>query len=143
LKTAIRATELLLLRAVFKGFCMSLGRKTHGNIGMNRIQLLAFVIASCLAVVFCLCFMGSVDADSGAGIIELESRINPNNAPAAGLMMLPGVGPAKAQAIISYREQFRRDGRGDLAFQDCIDLDNVKGIGPVTVSNMCEHLKFK
>ncbi|MBE3143290.1 MAG: helix-hairpin-helix domain-containing protein [Planctomycetes bacterium] len=111
---------------------------------MNRIQLLAFVIASCLAVVFGLCFtIGSVVADSSVGIIELESRVNPNDAPAAGLMMLPGVGPVRAQAIISYREQFRQSGRGDLAFQDCIDLDNVKGIGPVTISNMCEHLKFK
>jgi competence protein ComEA len=111
---------------------------------MNRIQLLAFVIASCLAVVFCLCFaMGSVVADSGAGIIELESRINPNNAPAAGLMMLPGIGPARAQAILSYREQFRQNGRGELAFRSCGDLDNVKGIGPVTVSNICEHLKFE
>jgi competence protein ComEA len=108
---------------------------------MNRIQLLAFVIASFLAVAFCLCF--ATGSDSGTAKIVLESRINPNVAPAAGLMILPGVGPAKAQAIISYREQFRRDGRRDLAFQNCIDLDNVKGIGPVTVSNMCEHLKFK
>jgi competence protein ComEA len=111
---------------------------------MNRIQLLAFVIASCMAVVFCLCFtMGSVVVDSRAASIELESRINPNYAPAAGLMMLPGVGPARAQAIISYREQFRQDGRGDLAFRDCNDLDNVKGIGPATARGMCEYLKFK
>jgi competence protein ComEA len=110
---------------------------------MSRIQLLAFVIASCLAVVFGLCFMGSVDAENGADKIELESRVNPNNAPAAGLMMLPGVGPARAQAIISYREQFRQNGPGDLAFRDCNDLDNVKGIGPATARGMCEYLKFK
>jgi competence ComEA-like helix-hairpin-helix protein len=113
---------------------------------MNRIQLLAFVIASCMAVVFGLCFtINSVTADSRATTIDikLESRVNPNDAPAAGLMMLPGVGLARAQAIISYREQFRRNGSGDLAFRDCNDLDNVKGIGPATASNMCEHLKFK
>jgi competence protein ComEA len=111
---------------------------------MNRIQLLAFVIASFMAVVFGLCFaMGSVDAENGAAKVELESRVNPNDAPAAGLMMLPGVGPARAQAIISYREQFRQSGRDDLPFGNCNDLDNVKGIGPVTVRNMCEHLKFK
>ena len=86
--------------------------------------------------------MGSADAENGAVKIELESRINPNDAPAAGLMMLPGVGPARAQAIISYREQFRQSGRGDLPFQNCSDLDNVKGIGPVTISNICKHLKF-
>jgi competence ComEA-like helix-hairpin-helix protein len=109
---------------------------------MNRIQLLAFVIASCMAVVFGLCFAGSIDAENGSPKIVLESRVNPNDAPAAGLMMLPGIGFSRAQAIISYREQFRQNGRGDLAFRECKDLDNVKGIGPVTVSNICEHLKF-
>lgn len=93
-----------------------------------------------MAVVFCLCF--TMGPDSGAASIELESRINPNNAPAAGLMLLPGVGPARAQAIISYREQFRQNRPGERVFRNCNDLDNVKGIGPVTVSNMCEHLKF-
>jgi competence protein ComEA len=107
---------------------------------MNRIQLRSFVVASCLAVIFGLYFV--TDSDSEAAKVELESKINPNVAPAAGLMMLPGVGPARAQAIISYREQFRQNGSGDLPFQNCGDLDNVKGIGPVTVSNMCEHLKF-
>ncbi|MGD0596720.1 MAG: helix-hairpin-helix domain-containing protein [Sedimentisphaerales bacterium] len=108
---------------------------------MNRIQLFAFVIASCMAVVFGLYF--ATGSDSGAVPIELESRINPNDASAAGLMLLPGVGPARAQAIISYREQFRQDGRGNLAFQDCNDLDNVKGIGPATARGMCKYLKFK
>jgi competence protein ComEA len=107
---------------------------------MNRIQLFAFVIASCMAVVFGLCF--TVGSDSGAVSIELESRINPNNAPAAGLMLLPGVGPARAQAIITYREQFRQNRPGEKAFRNCNDLDNVKGIGPVTISNMCTYLKF-
>jgi len=107
---------------------------------MNRIQLLSFVVASFLAVVFILYFVTGSDGITAK--IELESRINPNVAPAAGLMMLPGIGRARAQAIISYREQFKRDGRGDTAFQNCLDLDNVKGIGPVIVSNICEHLKF-
>ncbi|MGA2071667.1 MAG: helix-hairpin-helix domain-containing protein [Sedimentisphaerales bacterium] len=112
---------------------------------MNRIQLLSFVIASCLAVVFGLCFaMDSVVAGSGTASIniELESRVNPNNASAAGLMMLPGIGPARAQAIITYREQFRQNHPGEAAFRNCNDLDNVKGIGPVTISNMCKYLKF-
>jgi competence protein ComEA len=108
---------------------------------MNKIQLFAFVIASCLAVIVCLCF--TIGSDSGAAPIELESRVNPNNAPAAGLMMLPGVGAVRAQAIINYREQFRQNGSGDLAFRDCNDLDNVKGVGPATARGMCEYLKFK
>ena len=107
---------------------------------MNRIQLSAFFIASCMAVVFCLCF--TIGSDSGAAPVKLESRINPNDAPAAGLMLLPGVGPARAQAIISYREQFRQNHPGESAFRNCNDLDNVKGIGPATISNMCKYLKF-
>jgi len=75
-------------------------------------------------------------------IIPAHSRINPNNASAAGLMLLPGIGPARAQAIISYREQFRQNYPGESAFRNCNDLDNVKGIGPVTISNMCKYLKF-
>jgi DNA uptake protein ComE-like DNA-binding protein len=49
----------------------------------------------------------------------------------------------RAQAIVTYREQFRQNGKGDLAFQDCNDLDDVKGIGPVTARQMCEWLKFR
>jgi DNA uptake protein ComE-like DNA-binding protein len=116
---------------------------------MKRTQLLAFVVASCLAVILGLCFAADSGSTAACGErsrtaeIELESRINPNDAPMAGLMMLPGVGIARAQAIISYREQFRQNNSGELAFRNCLDLDNVKGIGPVTVSNLCEHLKFK
>ena len=44
---------------------------------MNRIQLLAFVIASFLAVTFCSVLCEEA-ADGGAAAIELESRINPN-----------------------------------------------------------------
>ena len=111
---------------------------------MNRIQLFAFVVAAGMAVAFCFCFAPvGVAADSTAGTIELECKINPNDAPPASLMRLPGVGLVRAQAIVTYREQFRRDGMGDLAFRDCNDLDKVKGIGPVTARQMCEWLKFQ
>jgi len=123
---------------VLSGFC---GKK---GFVMNRIQLLAFVVAAGLAAAFCLCFTPvGVAADDKAGTIELERRINPNDAPPASLMRLPGVGMVRAQAIVTYREQFRQNGKGDLAFQDCNDLDDVKGIGPVTARQMCEWLKFR
>jgi DNA uptake protein ComE-like DNA-binding protein len=48
-----------------------------------------------------------------------------------------------AQAIVTYRQQFREQGNGDFAFRDCNDLDKVKGIGPLTARNMCEWLKFQ
>jgi DNA uptake protein ComE-like DNA-binding protein len=111
---------------------------------MNRIQMLAFVIAAGLAVVLCLCFtIASVPANGKAGTIELERRINPNDAPPASLTRLPGIGLARAQAIINYRERFQQNGQGDLAFLDCSDLDKVKGIGPATARDMCEWLRFR
>jgi DNA uptake protein ComE-like DNA-binding protein len=119
---------------------------------MNRIQLFAFVVAAGIAVAFCFCFAPvGVAAGDVVGTVKLESRINPNDAPQASLARLPGIGLVRAQAIVTYREQFRqtcpersrRDGKGDLAFQDCNDLDKVKGIGPATARQMCEWLKFQ
>jgi DNA uptake protein ComE-like DNA-binding protein len=111
---------------------------------MNRIQLLAFVVAVGIAVAFCLCFaLVGVAADDKAGTIELERRINPNDASPASLMRLPGVGLVRANAIVEYRRQFQQNNQGVLAFQDCTDLDKVKGIGPATARDMCEWLKFK
>jgi len=114
------------------------------NDGLARAQSNGFFVAVGLAVIFCIFFeLSGVSAEMPAGTIGLEYRINPNDAPPASLARLPGVGLAKAQAIVTYRQQFRRDGRGDLAFRDCNDLDKVKGIGPVTARNMCEWLKFQ
>jgi competence ComEA-like helix-hairpin-helix protein len=111
---------------------------------LSRVQSMALLVASGLAVGFCLWFgLPGVAADGVAGAPELEHRINPNDATPASLMRLPGVGLSRAQAIVTYRQQFRQSGKGDLAFQDCNDLDKVKGIGPATVRDMCEWLKFE
>ncbi len=110
---------------------------------MNRIQQLAFVIAAALAVALCLYFtLPGVAAGGPAETFELQQKINPNLAPPESLARLPGVGLTRAQAIVTYREDFQRIGKGNLAFQSCDDLQNVKGIGPVTARNICEHLKL-
>lgn len=51
-----------------------------------------------------------------------QHPINVNTAPATDLQELPGIGPAMAAKIITYRQE---NGR----FQDADDLRNVKGIG--------------
>jgi len=52
------------------------------------------------------------------------SLVNVNLAPATELAKnLPGIGPAKAQAIVQYREQHG-------PFESVDSLVNVKGIGP-------------
>lgn len=80
---------------------------------------------------------------------EVTLRIDPNVATWWELAELPGIGEIKARAIIAYREQFRSDALNDdpdavppPAFTSAEDLDNVKGIGPVTVEKMRPVLLF-
>ncbi len=111
---------------------------------MNRNQVIGFIIASGLAFFCGLGFaINTLSEKSITADIKLESKINPNVAAVSALMLLPSVGPARAHAIINYREQFQQNNPGRLAFNNCNDLDNVKGIGPVTIGNLCEHLKFE
>lgn len=59
------------------------------------------------------------------------ARVNINTASEAQLNDLPGVGPAKAAAIVG-----ERDAHGP--FKSCQDLTRVQGIGPATVANLSE-----
>lgn len=59
----------------------------------------------------------------------VDARINPNMAPANDLAGLPGIGPARARAIVAYREA-----HGSFASAD--DLAKVPGIGPATVAKL-------
>ena len=90
--------------------------------------------------------------------IELEGRINPNDAPIESLVRLPGLGIGKAGAVVAYRENYNEKNAGDRAFHNCNDLQKVKGVGPVfqncndlqkvkgigpkTIQNISEWLRF-
>ena len=60
--------------------------------------------------------IGEDTAETGGG------KINLNTADAAALETLPGIGPAKAKAVIDYREK-------NGPFRDCSELTGVPGIG--------------
>ena len=110
----------------------------------SRTQICAFIIAAAFAVCLCICFAFSSLRDSGKSCeTGLEFRINPNDAPQASLVRLPGIGAGRAAAIVAYREKFGRENGGETLFQSCGDLQKVKGIGPKTAANLCEWLKFK
>ncbi len=64
-------------------------------------------------------------------------RIDPNVASSASLQRLSLIGPAKAQAIIDYR-----DTHGDRPFAEPEDLQAVKGIGEGIVRRVRGHLTF-
>ena len=62
--------------------------------------------------------------------------ININTATQSELETLQGIGPAKAKAIIEYREE-----KGSFASKD--DLVNVDGVGPGTIKQLREHITVK
>jgi len=64
---------------------------------------------------------------------ELSGRININTAGVAELDSLPGIGPAKAQAIIDYRDQ-------NGPFRSVDDLVNVPGIGAKTLETIRDQI---
>jgi competence ComEA-like helix-hairpin-helix protein len=55
--------------------------------------------------------------------------VNVNTATSTELQSLPGIGPAKATAIMDYRAQ-------NGLFTNVEQLDNVPGIGPATMANI-------
>ena len=72
----------------------------------------------------------------------MESRINPNDAPIESLVRLPGLGVARAGAILAYREKASAKSGERPAFQNCSDLRKVSGIGPKTAQDVGEWLRF-
>ena len=117
--------------------------------GQNKIQSFAFVTAVFVSVCFSMGIVsnlvgfGSAFGPPQAGEIKLESRINPNDASAASLVRLPGIGIGKAGAIVAYRDNFSEQDGNSPAFRNRDDLQKVKGIGPKTVQNISKWLKFE
>ena len=72
-----------------------------------------------LAVLFCLLLAP----------LAWANPININSASVGELDSLPGIGPSKAQAIVTYRTE-----NGPFASVD--DLDNVPGIGAATLDGL-------
>ena len=69
------------------------------------------------------------------GQVSTAGFIDVNTATIEQLMTVPGIGPARAQAIVAYR-----DAHGPFASLGA--LDAVPGIGPATLARLSEHLRF-
>jgi len=109
----------------------------------RKIQSFAFVSAVVIGVLLSLFFLSPyLCRDESSPRIELDTRLNPNYAPLASLLRLPGLGAIRAAAVVAYREDFGKRNPGSLAFDDCGDLAKVKGLGPKTVAGICVSLKF-
>lgn len=112
------------------------------NHRQDRIQSFAFVAVMLAALcISCLWAVRTSGFSSSRDDVRLDNLINPNDAPVASLIRLPGIGLAKAQAIVAYRESVK-NGQSS-AFRNCKDLQKVKGIGPKTAESIGEFLKFE
>jgi len=88
-------------------------------------------------VVLNLCFIFPIFRHCEKTVFAQAERLNPNAALTGELAELPGLGPAKAQAIVEYRQGKER------AFENAGDLEKVKGIGEKTVEKIKEWLEFE
>lgn len=113
----------------------------------KRIQSSAFVISVVLCILCSIFFISLNFKPFGSAFdgceIELDEKINPNCSPVASLIRLPDVGLVKARAIDAYRRNFKDKDKESKPFRDCNDLQKVRGIGPKTVQNISQWLKFE
>ena len=104
-----------------------------------------FVVAICFCVLCCIILSAAVLTSAGESAkidLQIQSRINPNTAPPASLVRLPGIGRGRAAAIIAYRNNFRRQDSHSVAFRSVKNLENVKTIGPKTAEKISKWLIF-
>lgn len=64
-------------------------------------------------------------------------RLNPNQAAAEELALLPGIGPQLAGRIVAHRQT-----AATPVFRDAEDLRAVPGVGPATVASLRSMLRF-
>lgn len=69
---------------------------------------------------------------------DIAVHLNPNDATREQLMLLPGIGPGRADAIIQHRTSLG----GVDAFESADGLEVVHGIGPRTIERIRPFLIF-
>jgi len=92
---------------------------------MNRNVAKVMALAVVLAV---MSVFGAqaVAAEGGPGVVTI------NTASDAQLMLLPGIGPSKAQAIVEYRAKKQ--------FASADEIVKVKGIGPNLLARLRPYI---
>ena len=78
------------------------------------------------------CIKDSTDDTSSSSVV-ISGKVSLNTATLDELMTLPGIGEAKAQSIIEYREEVG-------AFQNIEELKEVSGIGDAIFDQIKENI---
>ena len=92
------------------------------------------IAAAAWAALLTVCL--STSALAAGNERSISGVVNVNAATAEELSLLPGVGPAKAQAIIRWRTEHG-------AFKRVEDLSQVKGIGDKQLEKMRPHVALE
>lgn len=98
-----------------------------------------FTVAICCVVLIVVCVPLYL-ASQNPPIQAAPERINPNTAPVASLVRLPGIGKARALDIVHFRKSSDSQ---ELAFRTTQDMERIKGIGPKTVEKLTPWLIFE
>ncbi len=115
----------------------------QANQDSTRLLTAPFAIVIPLTCVWLTVAITSTPVELASAASETEGlRINPNTASWPDLALLPRIGEVTAQRIIEYRQENKRED-GMPVFNRSADLENVRGIGPVTVSRIAPYLEFK
>ncbi len=99
-----------------------------------RATIVRATSAFALVALLCNVAVAAGNEPAGrAGGAAIVGVVNVNSATAEELALLPGVGPAKAQAILEYRKEHG-------AFKRVEDLGEVKGIGEKALERIRPHV---
>jgi len=115
------------------------------TIAQRRGLLAILTVAVVLLAIECWlrpAYIGDTNQNVGSRASELADRLDPNTATAAELSSIPQLGPARAEAIVAYRENFAAAHPGERAFESVYDLTNVRGIGRATAEKWKANMSF-
>lgn len=109
---------------------------------VRLLQLQGFLVATVLCGVGALVLAFGRPSPRGGPACPLAEKINPNSAPVASLVRLPQIGPARARAVVAYRDEVRVRTGQSAPFHCSDDLQCVRGIGPKTTAEIADCLVF-
>ena len=106
-------------------------------------QSLAFLVGILVGVGLSFGFATAAFPHSPGSLpVRSGECINPNDAPVASLIRLPGIGSTRARAIVAYRDRIHAQSGHPPAFTIPDDLQEIKGIGPAIVNGIRPWLQL-